>query len=162
MQPNSHYRPWRCNAVEEEQRCVCHTNSKNDQTLSSDAQQKQTGLEVLAALSNQSQLNKKLQEKLGLNVQLSPSIDSTRNIAVPKVVVSKKMSQKIMTSYSRPLTGDQQENEVRLQYLWTKNWSLILNYQNLNSNQQSNILQNNKNETGVGGIDFEFKKEFGE
>ncbi len=139
-----------------------YTNSKNDQTLSSDAQQKQTGLEVLAALSNQSQLNKKLQEKLGLNVQLSPSIDSTRNIAVPKVVVSKKMSQKIMTSYSRPLTGDQQENEVRLQYLWTKNWSLILNYQNLNSNQQSNILQNNKNETGVGGIDFEFKKEFGE
>lgn len=139
-----------------------YTASKNDQTLSSDAQQKQTGLEVLAALSNQSQLNKKLQEKLGLNVQLSPSIDSTRNIAVPKVVVSKKLSQKMTTSYSRPLTGDQQENEVRLQYLWTKNWSLILNYQNQNSAGETNILQNNKTETGVGGIDLEFKREFGE
>lgn len=139
-----------------------YTASKNDQTLSSDAQQKQTGLEVLAALSNQSQFNKKLQEKLGLNVQLSPSIDSTRNIAVPKVTVSKKLSPKVTTSYSRPLTGDQQENEVRLQYLWTKDWSLILNYQNQNSDQQTNILQSDKTETGVGGIDLEFKKEFGE
>ena len=139
-----------------------YTSSKNDQALSSDVQQKQTGLEVLAALSNQSQLNKKLQEKLGLNVQLAPSIDSTRNIAVPKVIVSKKVSSKITTSYSRPLTGDQQENEIRLQYLWAKNLSLILNYQNQGVDQQTNILQGNKTETGVGGIDFEFKKEFGE
>jgi translocation and assembly module TamB len=139
-----------------------YTSSKNDQALSSDAQQKQTGLEVLAALSNQSQLNKKLQEKLGLNVQLSPSIDSTRNIAVPKVTVSKKITSKITTSYSRPLTGDQQENELRLQYLLTKNLSFILNYQNQTTSQQSNILQNNNTDTGIGGIDFEFKKEFGE
>jgi translocation and assembly module TamB len=139
-----------------------YTASKNDQLVSSDVQQKQTGLEVLAALSNQSQLNKKLQQKLGLNVQLSPSIDSTRNIAVPKVTVSKKLNSKVTTSYSRPLTGDQQENEIRLQYLWSKNLSLILNYQNQGTDQQTNILQNNKTETGVGGIDFEFKKEFGE
>ena len=139
-----------------------YTASKNDQVLSSDIQQKQTGLEVLAALSNQSELNKKLQQKLGLNVQLSPSIDSTRNIAVPKVTVSKKLSSKVTTSYSRPLTGDQQENEVRMQYLWSKDISLILNYQNQGADQQTNILQNNKNDTGIGGIDLEFKKEFGE
>jgi translocation and assembly module TamB len=139
-----------------------YTSTKNDQALSSDVQQKQTGLEVLAALSNQSQLNKKLQEKLGLNVQLSPSIDSTRNIAVPKVTVSKKLTNKITTSYSRPLAGDQQENEIRLQYLWAKDLSLILNYQNQNSAQQTNILQNTNSETGVGGIDLEYKKEFGE
>ena len=139
-----------------------YTSSKNDQVLSSDAQQKQTGLEVLAALSNQSNLNKKLQEKLGLNVQITPSIDSTRNIAVPKVTVSKKLSQKVTTSYSRPLTGDQQDNEVRLQYLLNTNSSFILNYQNQNNNQQNNILQNTKTDTGVGGIDFEYKKEYGE
>ena len=136
-----------------------YISSKSDQTLSSDAQQQQTGLEVLAALSNQSKLNKKLEQKLGLNVQLAPSIDSTRNIAVPKVIVSKKLNKKVTTSYSRPLTGDRQENEVRLQYLLQKNLSLILNYQN-QTNQQNSIIDNKKTDDGVGGIDLEYKKEF--
>lgn len=137
-----------------------YTSSKNDQALSSDVQQQQTGLEVLAALSNQSSLNKKLEQKLGLNVQLAPSIDSTRNIAVPKVIVSKKLNKKVTTSISRPLTGDSQESEVRLQYLWTRNWSVILNYQNQTNQQQNSILQNTQTDTGIGGIDLEFKKEF--
>ena len=136
-----------------------YISSKGDQTLSSDAQQQQTGLEVLAALSNQSKLNKKLEQKLGLNVQLAPSIDSTRNIAVPKVIVSKKLNKKVTTSYSRPLTGDRQENEVRLQYLLQKNLSVILNYQN-QSTQQNSIIDNKKTDDGIGGIDLEFKKEF--
>lgn len=139
---------------------IGYTASKNDQTISSDVQQQQTGLEVLAALSNQSSINKKLEQKLGLNVQLAPTIDSTRNIAVPKVIVSKKLNKKITTSISRPLTGDSQESEVRLQYLWTRNWSVILNYQNQTNQQQNSILQNTQTDTGIGGIDLEFKKEF--
>lgn len=136
-----------------------YTSSKSEQNLNSDLQQQQTGLEVLAALSNQSQINKKLEQKLGLNVQLTPSVDSTKNIAVPKVVVSKKLSKKVTTSYSRPLTGENQENEIRLQYLWRKDWSLILNYQN-QTTQDNSIIQNKKSDDGIGGIDLEFKKEF--
>ncbi|MBC7754052.1 MAG: hypothetical protein H7Z71_07425, partial [Moraxellaceae bacterium] len=123
--------------------------------------QKQTGLEVLSVIGNQSDFTKKIQSRLGLNVQLAPAVDSTRNIAVPKVIVSKKLGKKLNTSYSRSLTGDRQNNEVKLQWMFTPNSSAILNYQSQPNLQQDNsIIQNQDNEIGVGGIDYEFKKEF--
>lgn len=134
-------------------------NSVN-QNLSSDVQQKQTGLEVLSAIGNQSEFSKKIQSRLGLNVQLAPSIDSTRNIAVPKVIVSKQLGKKLNTSYSRSLTGDRQNNEVKLQWLFRPDTSVILNYQNQPNLQENNILLNQENEIGVGGFDIEYKKEF--
>lgn len=136
------------------------TSSKMDQNLTSDTQQKQTGLEVLAVISNQSQINKKFQEKFGLTVQLAPTVDSTKNIAVPKVVVSKKIQKNVNASYSRPLTGDTQNQEWKLQYLFNPNKSIILNYQNIESNQQDLIKNPNTNDQGILGLDFEYKKEF--
>jgi translocation and assembly module TamB len=136
------------------------TSSNQDQNLTSDTQQKQTGLEVIAALSNQSKFNKQIQEKLGLNVQIAPSVDSTKNIAVPKVVVSRKLTKKINASYSRPLTGSQQSNEVKLQWLFHPDYSLNLNYQNQTDTNETSIIQNNENDTGNYGIDLEYKKEF--
>ncbi len=136
------------------------TSSNQDQNLTSDTQQKQTGIEVLATITNQSKFNKQIQEKLGLNVQIAPSVDSTKNIAVPKVVVSKKLSKKVNASYSRPLTGSQQSNEVKLQWLFHPDYSLNLNYQNQTDTNESGIIQNNENDTGNYGIDLEYKKEF--
>ncbi len=136
------------------------TSAKQDQSLSSDTQTQQTGLEVLAALGNQSRFNKKIQEKLGLNVQLSPSIDSTKNIAVPKVIVSRKLGKKINASYARPLTGTQESNEVKLQWLFHPDFSLNLNYQNQTVEEENNVIQNNANDKGLYGIDLEYKKEF--
>lgn len=136
------------------------TSSKMDQNLSSETQQKQTGLEVLAAISNQSQINKKFQEKFGLTVQLAPSVDSTKNIAVPKVVVSKKLQKNINASYSRPLGSESQAQEWKLQYLFNPNKSVILNYQNKDTTQQEQIRNSNTNDTGILGLDFEYKKEF--
>lgn len=136
------------------------TTAKQDQSLSSDTQTQQTGLEVLAALGNQSQFNKKIQEKLGLNVQLSPSIDSTKNIAVPKVIVSRKLGKKVNASYARPLTGTQESNEVKLQWLFHPDFSLNLNYQNQTVEEENNVIQNNANDKGFYGVDLEYKKEF--
>lgn len=134
--------------------------SQTDHNLSSETQQKQTGLEVLAAISNQSQLNKKIQEKLGLTVQLAPSVDSTKNIAVPKVVVSKKLSDKFNASYSKPFTGNDQNQEIKLQYLYNSNVSLLLNYQNKDTSQQDQISNTNSNNKGILGFDLEFRDEF--
>lgn len=136
------------------------TSTKMDQNLSSKTQQDQTGLEVISAGINGSQINKKFQEKFGLTVQLAPSVDSTKNIAVPKVVVSKKIQKNVNASYSRPLTGDTQTQEWKLQYLFNPNKSLILNYQNTESSQQDQITNPNNNDQGILGLDFEYKKEF--
>lgn len=135
------------------------TNQGN-QALSSDTQQRQTGLEVLAAISNQSQLNKKIQERLGLTVQLAPSVDSTKNIAVPKVVVSKKLSKKVNASYSKPFTGNDQNQEVKLQYLYNNNVSFQLNYQNKDAAQQEQITNTPTINKSILGLDLEFRDEF--
>lgn len=131
-----------------------------DQTLSSETQQRQAGIEALATITNQSEINKKIQNTFGLTVQLAPSIDSTKNIAVPKVVVSKQLQKNLNASYSRPLTGDSLTNEVKLQYLFNPNFSVNLNYQNTENNQQQNIQNTNINESGVFGSDLEYKLEF--
>lgn len=135
------------------------TNQAN-QNLSSETQQKQTGLEVLAAISNQSQLNKKIQERLGLTLQLAPSVDSTKNIAVPKVVVSKKLSKKVNASYSKPFTGNDQNQEVKLQYLYNNNVSFQLNYQNKDTSQQEQIINSTNTNKSILGLDIEFRDEF--
>lgn len=137
-----------------------YTTDKQDQNLTSNAQQQQTGLEVIAVLSNQSKFNKQIQEKLGLNVQIAPSVDSTKNIAVPKVVVSRQITKKINASYSRPLTGSQQSNEVKLQWLFHPNYSLNLNYLNQTDDNETSIIQNNEDDKGNYGVDLEYKKEF--
>ena len=136
------------------------TSTKMDQNLSSEAQQQQTSIELLASITNQSTINKKIQEKLGLTVQLAPSVDSTRNIAVPKVVVSKKILKKLNASYARPLSGENQNNEVKLHYLFNPNWSGILNYQNKESDEKDGTIQNQNQTEGIFGGDFEYKKEF--
>lgn len=130
-----------------------------DQTLSSETQQNQAGIEALATITNSSQFNKKIQNTLGLTVQLAPSVDSTKNIAVPKVVVSKQLQKKLSASYSRPLSGDL-SNEFKLQYLFNPNFSVNLNYQNSERNQLENIQNYNQNENGVFGSDLEYKLEF--
>ena len=134
--------------------------TNQNQNLSSDTQQRQTGLEVLAAISNQSQLNKKIQEKLGLTLQLAPSIDSTKNIAVPKVVVSKKINKKINASYSKPFTGNDQNQEVKLQYLYNNNVSFQLNYQNVDTTEQDQITNTNNTNKSILGLDLEYRDEF--
>lgn len=134
--------------------------TNQNQNLSSDTQQRQTGLEVLAAISNQSQLNKRIQEKLGLTLQLAPSVDSTKNIAVPKVVVSKKLTKKINASYSKPFTGNDQNQEVKLQYLYNNNVSFQLNYQNVDTTQQDQITNTNNTNKSILGLDLEYRDEF--
>ncbi|MGZ3690834.1 MAG: translocation/assembly module TamB domain-containing protein, partial [Pseudobdellovibrio sp.] len=135
------------------------TNQAN-QTLSSDTQQKQTGLEVLAAITNQSQLNKKIQDRLGLTLQLAPAVDSTKNIAVPKVVVTKKISKKVNASYSKPFTGNDQNQEVKLQYLYNNNVSFQVNYQNKEGTQTDQITNTTTTNKSIFGVDLEYRDEF--
>lgn len=134
--------------------------NQGTQNLSSDTQQKQTGLEVLAVISNQSQLNKRIQEKLGLTLQLAPEVDSTKNIAVPKVVVSKQISKKVNASYAKPFTGNDQNQEVKLQYLYNNNVSLQLNYQNKDTALQEQITNSPTVNKSIFGLDLEIRDEF--
>ncbi|MFZ4404692.1 MAG: translocation/assembly module TamB domain-containing protein, partial [Pseudobdellovibrionaceae bacterium] len=136
------------------------TSSKLDQNIQSKQQAEQTGYIIGSAIfSAQNPLNKTLKERLGLNLQFSTGFDSTKNISVPKVTLSRRLSEKVNASASRTL-GEQSSYEFKLQYAINSNVSAIGIYESRDANEGSSVQAQNKDTQNILGLDLEFKTEF--
>ncbi len=97
---------------------------------------------------------------LGLDVAMTSQYDSTRNISIPKLTLSRKLSDRVKVSGSRPVGGDAVGYDVKLEYLLNTNITAVGSYEN-KSLYENTILQNTPQETeNVFGLDLEFKREF--
>jgi translocation and assembly module TamB len=134
------------------------TSTRMDQAVGSREQAAQTGYELGFAIFSQT-VNKQFQDRLGLNVQFTSSFDSTRNISVPKMTVSRKISNKVNASLSRSL-GSEQSNEMKLQYLINQNVSAIGSYQDTSNPSSQGLATGEASRLNIFGLDLEFKKEF--
>lgn len=111
-----------------------------------------------SALISNTKAGKTLQEKLGVNVQLSSSYDDTKNVSVSKITLSKKLSNNVNASASR-VQGQSNSNEYKLRYNFNSNISAVGTYeQRQNSEDTKSPASINNN--NIFGIDLEFKKEF--
>ncbi|MBC7371304.1 MAG: translocation/assembly module TamB domain-containing protein, partial [Bdellovibrionaceae bacterium] len=135
------------------------TSTRMDQTVGSRDQAAQTGYELGFAIFSQT-VNKQFQDRLGLNVQFTSSFDSTRNISVPKVTVSRKVSTKVNASLTRALGNDNTNSEVKLQYLINQNYSAIGSYQDTSSLRSQGLTSGEARKENIFGLDLEFRKEF--
>lgn len=135
------------------------TSTHLDQNVQTKDQAAQTGYELGFAIFAQP-LNKQLQDRLGLNVRFSSSFDSTRNVTVPKLTVSRKISNKVNASASRTLGSEVNDVDVKLQYLINQNVSAIGSYENTQTLQGQGLTNTIRNKENVFGIDLEFKREF--
>ena len=133
------------------------TSTKLDQTYSAN-QQQQTGYEIGSAIISQTGIDRQLKERLGVNFQFGTSFDTTKNVSVPKITISRNIRKKLDASFSRTL-GDQNVNEARLQYSINNNVSAIGSWQAKEAQEGSNTRFNEK-ETEILGVDLEFKREF--
>lgn len=122
-------------------------------------QQVQAGYELGFAIMAQP-INKEFQNRLGVNVQLSSSFDSTRNISVPKVTFSRKVSNRVNASASRSLGADTNDVEVKLRYLINNNISAIGSYESSQTTQGGQGITNSAREKNFFGLDLEFRREF--
>ncbi len=135
-------------------------SSRSDTNAQGREQSVQAGYELGFAIMSQP-INKQLQDRLGLNVQFTSSFDTTRNISVPKVTVSRKLSNKVNASASRTLGSDANDVEVKLRYLINQNVSAIGSYENSQTLQGGQGLTNTtRQKENVFGLDLEFRKEF--
>lgn len=134
------------------------TSSRMDQSIGGKEQAAQTGYELGFAIFSQT-VNKQFQDRLGLNVQFTSSFDSTRNISVPKMTLSRKLSNKVNASLSRTL-GSEQSNEAKLQYLINQNVSAIGSYQDTSNSRTQGLTTGEAPKENIFGLDLEFKKEF--
>lgn len=101
------------------------TSQRLEKNVQSREQAAQAGLELGAAVLSKTQINRTLQDRLGVVLQFSSSFDTTKNITVPKAIISKKLSKKVEVSVSRTLR-DTSTQEAKLQYLINPNFSANL------------------------------------
>jgi translocation and assembly module TamB len=135
------------------------TSTHMDQNVQGKDQAAQTGYELGFVVFAQP-LNKQLQDRLGLNVRFSSSFDSTRNVTVPKLTLSRKISNKVNASTSRTLGSDVNDVDVKLQYVINQNISAIGSYENTQTLQGQGLTNAIRNKENVFGLDLEFKREF--
>lgn len=136
------------------------TSTKLEAQGSSASQAQQTGYELGSAIFSQNPLNQQIRKKLGVNLQLSSSYDSTKNASVPKIVATRKLSQKVNASVSRTVGTDETTAEVKLQYLINQNVSAIGSFENKEESTGSGLSTGEKEQKSILGIDIEYKREF--
>ncbi|QLY24227.1 translocation/assembly module TamB domain-containing protein [Bdellovibrio sp. KM01] len=117
----------------------------------------QAGLEVAGGILA-GEINKPL-EATGFKFGVSSQYDSTRNISVPKITLTRRLTDKMKVSGSRQV-GDVSGYDVKLEYLLNPNWTAVGSFENKNM-YDNNTLQNTPSETeSIFGLDLEFKREF--
>jgi translocation and assembly module TamB len=136
------------------------TSSHLEKNVQSKEQEAQSSYQIGSAILSKNPLNKQLQDRLGLNLQFSSAFDESRNVAVPKITLSKPLSNKLKASASRTF-GDQSAVEVKLQYSINQNISAVGVYENREAATDTRSINTQQtNSSNIFGLDLEFKREF--
>ncbi|WP_413581991.1 translocation/assembly module TamB domain-containing protein [Bdellovibrio sp. HCB288] len=118
----------------------------------------QAGLEVAGAAFAK-EINKPLESTLGLNLSVTSKYDSTRNISIPKITLTRRLTDKMKVSGSRQV-GDISGYDVRLEYLLNPNWTAVGSFENKNIYENSTLQNTPVENESIFGLDLEFKREF--
>lgn len=130
------------------------TSSNLDQNVQSKDQAAQTGYEIGAIVLSRTGLNKNIKNRLGVDFQLVPHFDSTKNTSVLRATFSKQITNKIQATAA---VSNDSTSEVKLQYLFNKNLSTVGSWE---GKEAESIRSNEKQNQSVFGLDLEFKREF--
>ncbi len=103
---------------------------------------------------------KKLQNTTGLQLQISTSYDDTRNVSVQRVTLSKQINEKVRASATQSRASVSSSREFNLQYSLTPNLSAIGRYEDREYNENTGLVDQNRESQSILGIDLEFKREF--
>lgn len=136
------------------------TSQKLDKDVESKQQAAQTGYQLGTAIISANPLNRQIKESLGVDVKFSSAFDDTKNVAVPKVTMSKDIIPNKFKVSSTSSVNDLQVYDVRLQYLLNESVSAVGTYEKTDS--QGTNLTNGKDsaKNSIFGLDLEYKVEF--
>ena len=135
------------------------TSSAMEQNTQSRQQAEQVGAEIGGAVLAKP-INKQLESTLGLNLSVTSDYDSTRNISVPKITLSRKLTDKMKVSGSRPV-GNSESYDLKLEYILNNNITAIGSFETKGNSEDSNNSQGTRRESqSIFGLDLEFKREF--
>lgn len=135
-------------------------SSQLEGQVKTDQQARQVGYEALGLGLSKTGANKLLERTTGLNMSISSSFDSTKNISVPKVTFTRKLADRLNATYSRPIGGDNASQEFKLQYQLNSNVSAIGSFESRDAQSTGSSASPQLNRQDIFGLDLEFKREF--
>ncbi len=119
-------------------------------------QAEQSATEIGAAVLSNTAVAKTLQNKLGVNINISNTFDSTKNISVPKATISGRLNKRVNYFFSRTIR-DSATSEVKFQYLIDSNLSGNISVEN---REKDTTTTAEKETRSILGLDLEYKREF--
>lgn len=134
------------------------TSAKMDQNLQSRQQAEQLGVEIGGAVLAKP-ISKQLENTLGLNLQVTSEYDSTRNISVPKITLSRKLSDRVKVSGSRPVR-DTISYDLKMEYFINNNVTAIGSFESRGIEDSTTLQTTQPTSQSIFGLDLEFKREF--
>lgn len=134
------------------------TGSAMEQNLQSRQQAEQLGVEIGGAVLAKP-ISKKLESTIGFNLQVTSQYDSTRNISVPKITLSRQLTDKVKVSGSRPV-GNVQSYDLKFEYLLNSNVTAIGSFESRGIEDTSTLQTTKPVTQSIFGLDLEFKREF--
>lgn len=137
--------------------------SSTDQSLQARQQQsEQVGAEIGGAVLA-APINRQI-EATGFNVAVTQQYDSYRSVSVPKITLSRSLTEKVKISGSRPV-GNSQSYDVRMEYQINNNYTAVGSFESRGSDNTTTGLQDATEATtgaqeNIFGLDLEFRREF--
>lgn len=133
------------------------TTSAMDQNVQSREQAQQLGAEIGGAVLAKP-INKTI-EATGFSLAVTSEYDSTRNISVPKITLSRSLSTRVKVSGSRPV-GDSQSYDLKLEYLINSNFTAVGSFESRGNEDDTTLQTTQPASQSIFGLDLEFKREF--
>ncbi len=134
------------------------TSQDFNENVSSSEQFTQSIFQGGAAYLLGNPVGQEIKERFGWDAQLTPTFDDENNSSVPKIIFSKKLSEKADISASREI-GKAPKTDVRLKYQFNPKLSTILSYESTDFSDTSSET-NTIDEQNIYGLDFEYRLEF--
>lgn len=136
------------------------TTQKLDTKIDSSQQAAQTGYQLGTAIISANPLNKEIKQSLGVDVKFSSGFDDTKNVALPRVTVSKDIVPRKLKASATSTLSENQNYDVRFQYLLNERWSTVVTYEKSEGQETSTTTSTTKSGSSVFGLDLEYKVEF--
>ena len=134
------------------------TDQQLDSKVKSSEQGTSVGGQVGTTALKDNPLSKKIKETIGFDVQFSTGFDDTTNSSVQKVIVSRKITQKLNVSATQSL-GKGRDTEAKARYRLNDRFSLIGSWA-VKDYTEGNQESKSEYEPNKFGLDVEYKFEF--
>ncbi len=111
---------------------------------------------ALGAAVLQKPIGKELKSRFGVDLKVSSSQPSADTASVPKVTLSKQLSNKLGASASRTIGGTQQTSNVKLEYKVDRRTSVIGTWEG----REEDLQQQKDVNKSIFGVDLEYRINF--